>query len=69
MLLVGADLFYRGNIFAKNLTLIFCVSVHKYDNSFVSAVAEVRQYFSYTQVCKKVVFICVIDDDSYFQLF
>lgn len=51
------------------MTLIFCVFVHKYDNLVVSAVAEVRQQFGCIQVCKEVGFICVIDDDSYFQLF
>lgn len=38
---------------------------------FVSAVAEVSTSVVTevtTQVCKKVVFICIIDDDSYFQL-
>lgn len=66
MLLVGADLFCRSNIIAENMTLIFCVSVHKHDNFVGFAVAEVRQHFGYTQVCRKVVFICVIDYDSYF---
>lgn len=47
----------------KNDINFLCV--HKYDNLVVSAVAEVRQQFSYVQVCRKVVFICV-DDDSYF---
>lgn len=37
--------------------------------NFFSAVAEVRQHFRYTQVCKKVIFSCLTDDDSYFQLF
>lgn len=51
----------QEKVFAENMALIFSVSLPKYNIIlFVSAVAEVRQQFSYTQVIKLLLYVLLM---------